>query len=230
MNYQGPKPAHSHNRRSNSPTETTRRKNRCTCIFSRALDGVKTTDSYGLKVEAAKCSAQSEDNWRYSASRSTRFQNMWNWPSAKALDETETPKPHEERLPTQEGLPHDSGIPVLPALSVPRENIVAWFRELESYFYTSGVCGNRQKYLIMARSLAPQVQEAVEDILACPPTIHAYECLLISLFRRHMSAMKQRRSERLRFHEFVQQLPFELRVKFESHCMETMAVSACLRR
>lgn len=189
------------------------------CSPARALK-----ESTTMKFQAAK------DKCSYSTTRTTHSQNKWSYPSAAAVDESETMKPQVENAATPHVSLHNNGIPVLPALGVSHRDILAWFRKVESYFNISGICENRQKYLMTARSLAPQVQEVVEDILTSPPRTHAYECLFISLFRRNMSAVKHRRSEPIHFHTFVQQLPFELRVKFEFHCTETMALSACLHR
>lgn len=170
-------------------------------------------------------STQSEDKRTYPTTTTSHSQNYY---SALDVDESETRKSKGKVAATRQYSPHDSRIPVLHALSVPHQDILAWFGKVESYFYASGICENSQKYLITAGSLTSQVQEEVEDILTFPPKTHAYECLLISLFRRNMSAVKKCQREPIGFHKLVQQLPFELRVKFELHCSETMAISSCL--
>lgn len=109
--------------------------------------------------------------------------------------------------------PLAADIPVLPVLDVRLGELLVWYYAVEEYLAKLGVFDDTEKFQRMTSFLSPSVLNQLDDILTLPPPTHAYECLLIAVFKRSKSARDGGEGV-VSGDEFLEELPYELVMKF----------------
>ncbi|KAL3175503.1 hypothetical protein MRX96_040245 [Rhipicephalus microplus] len=103
-------------------------------------------------------------------------------------------------------------VPVLPVLDVSHAELLEWYIAVQKHLRQLGVFDDTEKFELVSSFLSHCVLNQLADVLTSPPPTHAYECLLIALFRRSKSA-RSGCEDAFSCDQFLEELPYELAIK-----------------